>query len=99
MKTLARLPLLIVLILAMPVPAAREWPFKSKVTRANCEKIHNGMTKAQVGKILGKPGEMKSEMRLQNLGEFESWIYWHRDTIVMIGFSNGYVSDKFWTEG
>jgi hypothetical protein len=99
MKTLARLALLIALILAMPAPGARAWPFKSKVTRENYEKIHNGMTKAQVEEILGKPTEMKSEMGLQDLGEFESWIYWHRGTMVMIGFSNGYVSDKSWTQG
>jgi SmpA / OmlA family len=99
MKTLARLALLIALILAMPAPGARAWPFKSKVTRENYEKIHNGMTKAQVEEILGKPTEMKSEMGLQDLGEFETWIYWHRGTMVMIGFSNGYVSDKSWTQG
>ena len=61
MKTLARFALLIVLILVMPVPAAPALPFKSKVTRQNYEKIHKGMTKAQVKKILGKPTEMKSE--------------------------------------
>jgi hypothetical protein len=86
MKTLLRLALLIVLILAMPAPAVHAWPFKSKVTRENYEKIHNGMTKAQVELILGKPTEMKSEMGLQDLGEFDSWIYWHRGTMVMIGF-------------
>ena len=99
MKTLARLTLLILLILAMPAPAGHAWPFKSKVTRENYEKIHNGMTKAQVKEILGKPNEMKSEMGLQDLGEFESWIYWHRGAAVMIGFSNGYVSEKSWTQG
>ena len=99
MKTLARFALLVVLILAIPAPAARAWPFKSKVTRENYEKIHNGMTKTQVETILGKPTEMKSEMGLQDLGEFESWIYWHRGIMVMIGFSNGYVSDKSWTQG
>ena len=70
MKTLARFALLIVLILVMPVPAAPALPFKSKVTRQNYEKIHKGMTKAQVEKILGKPTEMKSETGLQHLGEF-----------------------------
>ena len=99
MKTPARLALLILLILAMPAPAGHALPFRSKVTRENYEKIHNGMTKAQVEKILGKPNEMKSEMELQDLGEFESWIYWHRSAMVMIGFSNGYVSEKFWTQG
>jgi hypothetical protein len=99
MKIFARLALLILLILAMPTPAAHARPFKSKVTRENYEKIHNGMTKAQVEEILGKPTEMKSEMGLQDLGEFESWIYWHRGTMVMIGFSNGYVSEKSWTQG
>jgi hypothetical protein len=98
-KTLARRALLIALILVMPAPAAHAWPFKSKVTRANYEKIHNGMTKAQVQEILGKPAEMKSEMGLQDLGEFDSWIYWHRGTMVKIGFSNGHVSDKSWTQG
>jgi len=99
MKTLARFALLIVLILVMPVPAAPALPFKSKVTRQNYERIHNGMTKAQVEKILGKPAEMKSERGLQDLGEFDSWIYWHRGAMVMIDFSNGYVSDKSWTQG
>ena len=99
MKTLARLALLIVLILVMPVHAAPALPFKSKVTRQNYEKIHNGMTKAQVEKILGKPAEMKNEMGLQDLGEFDSWIYWRGEIMVMIGFSNGYVSDKSWTQG
>jgi SmpA / OmlA family len=99
MKTLARLVLLVALILAMPAPPARAWPFKSKVTRENYEKIHNGMTKAQVETILGKPTEMKSEMGLQDLGAFESWIYWSRGIMVMIDFSNGYVSDKSWTQG
>lgn len=99
MKTLARLALLLVFILVVPAPAARAWPFKSKVTRANYEKIHNGMTKVQVEEILGKPTEMKSEMGLQDLGEFDSWIYWHGGTMVMISFSNGYVSDKSWTQG
>ena len=98
MKTVARLALLLVLILAVPAPAAHAWPFKSKFTRQNYEKIHNGMTKAQVQEILGKPTEMKSEMGLQDLGEFDSWIYWHRGTMVMIGFSNGYVSEKSWTQ-
>ena len=55
MKTFARLALLLVLILAMPGPAARAWPFKSKVTRQNYERIHNGMTETQVEEILGKP--------------------------------------------
>jgi len=96
MKTFARL---LVLILAMPGPAARAWPFKSKVTRQNYERIHNGMTETQVVEILGKPTEMKSEMGLQDLGEFDSWIYWHRGAMVMIDFSNGYVSDKSWTQG
>ena len=99
MKTVARFALLIVLILVMPVPAAPALPFKSKVTRQNYEKIHNGMTKAQVEKILGKPAEMKSERGLQDLGEFDSWIYWRGEIMVMIGFSNGYVSDKSWTQG
>ena len=99
MKTLARFALLIVLILVMPVPAAPALPFKSKVTRQNYERIHNGMTKAQVKKILGKPTEMKSETGLQDLGEFDSWIYWHGGIMVMIGFTNGYVSDKSWTQG
>ena len=45
MTTVARLALLIVLILVMPVPAAPTLPFKSKVTRQNYERIHNGMTK------------------------------------------------------
>jgi hypothetical protein len=99
MKTLARLALLIALILVMPVHAAPALPFKSKVTRQNYERIHNGMTKAQVEKILGKPAEMKNEMGLQDLGEFDSWIYWRGETMVMIGFSNGYVSDKSWTQG
>ena len=99
MKALTRLALLILLILAMPAPAAHAWPFKSNVTRENYEKIRNGMTKAQVEKILGKPTEMKSEIGLQDLGEFESWIYWHRGTMVMIGFSNGHVSEKSWTQG
>ena len=98
MRTFARLAVLIVLLLAMPAPAARAWPFKSKLTREKYEKIHNGMTKAQVQEILGKPAEMKSEVGLQDLGEFDSWIYWHRSTMVMIGFSNGYVSDKSWTQ-
>jgi hypothetical protein len=99
MKTLARLALLIALILVMPVHAAPTLPFKSKVTRQNYERIHNGMTKAQVEKILGKPSEMKSEMGLQDLGEFDSWIYWHGGIVVMVAFSNGYVSDKSWTQG
>jgi hypothetical protein len=99
MKTLARLALLIVLSLAVPATTTQAWPFKSKVTRENYERVHNGMTKAQVEQILGKPTEMKSEMGLQDLGEFDSWIYWHRGTMVMIGFSNGYVSDKSWTQG
>ena len=99
MTTVARLALLIVLILVMPVPAAPALPFKSKVTRQNYERIHNGMTKAQVEKILGKPAEMKNEMGLQDLGEFDSWIYWHGEIMVMIGFTNGYVSDKSWTQG
>ena len=99
MKTFARLALLLVLILTMPGPAARAWPFNSKVTRQNYERIHNGMTKTQVEEILGKPTEMKSEMGLQDLGEFDSWIYWHGEIMVMIGFSNGYVSDKSWTQG
>ncbi len=99
MTTVARLALLIVLILVTSVPAAPALPFKSKLTRANYEKIHNGMTKAQVEKILGKPAEMKNEMGLQDLGEFDSWIYWHGGIMVMIGFSNGYVSDKSWTQG
>ena len=99
MKTLARLALLIVFILAIPAPAAHAWPFGSKVTRQNYERIHNGMTKAQVEQILGKPTEMKSEKGLQDLGEVETWIYWRRETMVMIGFSNGYVFDKSWTKG
>ena len=99
MKTFARLALVLVLILAMHGPAARAWPFKSKVTRQNYERIHNGMTETQVEEILGKPTEMKSEMGLQDLGEFDSWIYWHRGAMVMIDFSNGYVSDKSWTQG
>ena len=99
MKTVARLAQLIVLILVMPVLAAPTLPFKSKVTRQNYEKIHKGMTKAQVEKILGKPTEMKSERGLQDLGEFDSWIYWHGQIMVMIGFTNGYVSDKSWTQG
>jgi hypothetical protein len=99
MKILPRLALLILLILVTPAPAARALPFQSKVTRQNYEKIHNGMSKAQVEKILGKPAEMKSEMGLQDLGEFDSWIYWHGGNMVMIGFSNGYVSDKSWTKG
>lgn len=98
MKTLARLTLLIALSLVMPAPTACAWPFKSKVTRANYEKIHSGMTKVQVQQILGKPSEMKSEMGLQDLGEFDSWVYWHRGAMVMIDFSNGYVSDKSWTQ-
>jgi SmpA / OmlA family len=99
MKTLVRLALLIMLILGASMPAAPTLPFKSKVTRQNYERIHNGMTKAQVQKILGKPAEMKSERGLQDLGEFDSWIYWHGEIMVMIGFSNGYVSDKSWTQG
>ena len=99
MKTLVRLALLMVLILMMPVHAAPALPFKSRVTRANYEKIHNGMSKAQVEKILGRPAEIKNEVGLQDLGEFDSWIYWHAETMVMIGFSNGYVSDKSWTKG
>src|SRR5262249_48849413 len=55
MKTLARLALLVVLILATPAPAARAWPFQSKVTRENYEKGHNAMTKAQVEEILRSP--------------------------------------------
>jgi hypothetical protein len=98
MKTLTRLTLLIVLSLAVPAPTMRAWPFKSKVTRENYERVHNGMTKAQVQQILGNPAEMKSEMGLQDLGEFDSWVYWHRGTMVMIDFSNGYVSDKSWTQ-
>jgi hypothetical protein len=98
MKTLTRLTLLIVLSLAVPAPTMRAWPFKSKVTRENYERVHNGMTKAQVQQILGNPDEMKSEMGLQDLGEFDSWVYWHRGTMVMIDFSNGYVSDKSWTQ-
>src|SRR5215471_243004 len=99
MKTLARLSLLIVLVLVTPVPAAPALPFKSKVTRQNYERVHNGMTKAQVERILGKPAEMKNEMGLQDLGEFDSWIYWHGEIMVMVAFSNGYVSDKSWTQG
>jgi len=98
MKTFARLALLVVLISAMPAPTARAWPFKSKLTRENYEKIHNGMTKAQVEEILGMP-KMKSEAEIQGIGKLESWIYWHRRTMVMIGFTNGYVSDESWTEG
>jgi SmpA/OmlA family protein len=98
MKTLTCLILLIVLGLAVPVPTMRAWPFKSKVTRENYERVHNGMTKAQVQQILGKPAEMKSEVGLQDLGEFDSWVYWHRGTMVMIDFSNGHVSDKSWTQ-
>lgn len=98
MKILARLILLIVLSLAMSMSTARAWPFKSKVTRANYERVHNGMTKVQVQQILGKPSEMKSERGLQNLGEFDSWVYWHRGTMVLIDFSNGHVSDKSWTQ-
>ena len=99
MKTLARLALLVVLLAALPAPAAHAGFFKSKVTKENYDKIHNGMTKAQVEEILGKPNQMKSEMEIQGLGKLESWIYWHRGTMVMIGFTNGYVSDKSWTEG
>ena len=99
MKTLARFVLLIVLILGTSVPAVPALPFKSKVTRQNYERIHHGMTKAQVEKILGRPAEMKNEVGLQDLGEFDSWIYWHGQIMVMIGFSNGYVSDKSWTQG
>ena len=99
MKTLARFTLLIVLILVMPVPAAPSLPFRSKVTRQNYERIHNGMNKNQVEKILGKPAEIKSERGLQDLGEFDSWIYWHGQIMVMIGFTNGYVSDKSWIQG
>jgi hypothetical protein len=51
-----------------------------------------------VQQILGKPAEMKSEVGLQDLGEFDSWVYWHRGTMVMIDFSNGHVSDKSWTQ-
>ena len=83
----------------MPAPTARAWPFKSKLTRQNYEKIHNGMTKAQVEEILGMPKQMKSEAEIQGIGKLESWIYWHRRTMVMIGFTNGYVSDESWTEG
>ena len=99
MRTLTRLALLIVLILVVPVHAAPALPFKSRVTRQNYERIHNGMTKAQVEKILGRPAEVKNEMGLQDLGEFDSWIYWHGEIMVMIAFSNGYVSDKSWTQG
>jgi hypothetical protein len=98
MKTLARLTLLLIVSLSVAAPTPGAWPFKSKVTRANFEKIHNGMTKIQVQQILGKPNEMKSERGLQDLGEFDSWVYWHRGAMVMIDFSNGYVSDKSWTQ-
>ena len=57
------------------------------------------MTKAQVEEILGTPKQMKSEAEIQDIGKLESWIYWHRHTMVIIGFTNGYVSDKSWTEG
>jgi hypothetical protein len=99
MKILARLAVLVVLIATLPAPTAHAGLFKSKVTKENYDKIHNGMTKAQVEEILGKPNQMKSEMEIQGLGKLESWIYWHRGTMVMIGFSNGFVSDKSWTEG
>ena len=99
MKTFARLALLVVLISAMPAPTARAWPFQSKLTRENYEKIHNGMTKAQVEKILGTPKQMKSEAEIQGIGKLESWMYWHRRTMVIVGFTNGYVSDESWTEG
>src|SRR5713101_7504969 len=99
MQTIARLALLVALFAAMPAPLAQAWSLKSKVTKENYEKIHNGMTKDQVQEILGKPNNMKSEMEIQGMGKLESWIYWHRGTMVMIGFTNGYVSDKSWTEG
>ena len=83
----------------MLAPAAHAWPFKSKLTRQNYKKIHNGMTKAQVEKILGTPKQMKSEAEIQGIGKLESWIYWRRRAMVMIGFTNGYVSDESWTEG
>lgn len=98
MKTFVRLTLLILLSLSIAAPTPHAWPFKSKVTRANYEKVRNGMTKVQVQQILGKPSEMKSERGLQDLGEFDSWVYWHRGAMVMIDFSNGYVSDKSWTQ-
>ena len=99
MKTLARLALLVVLIPAMPAPAAHAWPFKSKLTRQNNEKIHNGMTKAQVEEILGMPKQVKSEAEIEDIGQLESWIYWRRRAMVLIEFTNGYVSDESWTEG
>jgi hypothetical protein len=101
MKTLAHLALLVVLISAVPAPAAHAlpWPPKSKLTRQNYEKIHNGMTKEQVEEILGRPKQMKSEAEVQGIGKLESWIYWRRRTMVVIGFTNGYVSDESWTEG
>jgi hypothetical protein len=101
MKTLARFALLVVLISAVPAPAAHAWPwhFESKLTRQNYERIHNGMTKEQVEVILGRPKQMKSEAEVQGIGKLESWIYWRRRTMVVIGFTNGYVSDESWTEG
>jgi hypothetical protein len=101
MKTLVSLASLVVLISAMPVPAVHAWPWpsKSKLTRQNYERIHNGMTKEQVEAILGMPKQMKSEADVQGIGKLESWIYWHHRTMVVIGFTNGYVSDESWTEG
>jgi hypothetical protein len=99
MKRLARLALLVLLISAVPVPTAHAWPFKSKLTKGNYEKIHNGMAKAEVEELLGKPKQMKSEAEVQDIGKLESWVYWRRRTMVIIGFTNGYVSDKSWTEG
>jgi hypothetical protein len=100
MKTIARLALLVVLMTAIPAPMAQAaWPFKSKVTRENYDKIHNGMSKDEVEAILGKPNTMKSEMEMQGLGKIESWVYMHKGIMIMVGFTSGRVSDKTWSEG
>ena len=48
-------------------------PWASRITRANLEKVHEGMTKQEVDAILGKPDGPGRAVRLDDLLDNKPW--------------------------
>ena len=94
MRTGARGALGLVLALGLMIGLAA---CESRVSQENFQKITNGMTEAEVTKLLGEPNDAASMSLGPFSGTTSTWK--SKDGIIAIQFVNGKVALKTFTKG
>jgi hypothetical protein len=79
-RPLKRWRVLLALLAGLVTVALLCLPYGSRITRASCEKVQEGMTEAEVCAILGKPWG-NSLLDPEVAGSWEFGIFWPREMV------------------